>query len=82
MSYELKNINDLFKDSFNGFRVDPNPKVLDNIEKNILLNQEANTFSEAFRNFKVQPAAKVWNIIRRKLWFADFVSYIPLSLNI
>jgi len=82
MSDKLKNINDLFKDSFDGFKVDPAPDVWDKIEDKMMLNQGSGTFREAFRDFKVQPGTKVWNIIRRKLWFADFVSFSPLNFNI
>ncbi len=79
MSKEFRNIEDLFKDSFENAKVTPNKEIWDNIENNL---RSESYFHNKFKSYFVQPSNKIWTNIQRKLFYLNFFRFSLQRFNV
>ncbi|MFH2143160.1 MAG: hypothetical protein ABIJ97_12100, partial [Bacteroidota bacterium] len=74
-----QNIEDLFKDKFDGLRSSPNSDLWGKIENQL---DEASFFQKKFEGYRVNPGNKIWFQIRNKLLWYDFLKFSYSSFNL
>ncbi|PLX01225.1 MAG: hypothetical protein C0594_13765 [Marinilabiliales bacterium] len=82
MRDNFDNINEMFGEGFDDFRVDPSPGVWDSIEKKLNKKDLSELNKETFRDYKVNPSEGLWNTIARKLWLHNFFRFTANQLNV
>lgn len=75
-------IEDLFKNSFDGYKTNPGNDVWKGINRQLWKRSFGAFFKASFDGYKVEPASLVWKNIVRKLWFYNFVRFNVASFNI
>jgi hypothetical protein len=81
MEGNFENMENLFND-LDGYKVDPNPDVWNNIEKE-LGKKQMNPFNgDTFAGFRITPSAGLWSTISQKLWIHNFWRFTANQFNI
>lgn len=75
----INNIEDFFKDKFDGMKSAPNSDVWGNIESKL---DEAYVFHKKFDGYSSNPGSNVWVNIKRRLFLFDFLRFSYSSFNI
>jgi hypothetical protein len=75
-------IEDIFRDEFKDFSLEPSDKVWDGIENQISGMRLEHLYQVKFRGFKMSVADHVWRRIATALWFNKFLHFSPFSFNI
>ncbi|MBI4944793.1 MAG: hypothetical protein HY840_00170 [Bacteroidetes bacterium] len=76
------NIEDLFKNTLEGHKVEPKTNVWNGIRRKLWVREFRLFFRNSFENFKIDPSASVWPAIVRKLWLYQFLRFSPSTFNI
>lgn len=76
------NIEDLFKDNFDGHKVEPKANVWNGISKTLWKRELRGFFKLSFENYQVLPSVAIWSSIARRLWFYNFLRFNPASFNV
>ena len=82
MSDAFGNINDMFKEGLDDFKVDPQPEVWNSIEQNLGKMEFSKFNKQTFEEVKVEPSEGLWHKIQRKLWIHNFYRFTFNQLNI
>lgn len=75
-------IEDIFRDEFKDFSLEPSEKVWSGIENQISGMRLEHLYQEKFRGFKMNVSDAVWRRIATALWFNKFLHFSPFSFNI
>lgn len=78
MSDNLRNIEDLFRETFENAKVTPNEETWNNIENNL---RSESYFKNKFSGYFVQPSNSVWVNIQRRLILINFFRFNLTSFN-
>ncbi|MBN2680970.1 MAG: hypothetical protein JXR58_00555 [Bacteroidales bacterium] len=79
---ENQNIEDIFRKAAEKYKVEPNEKVWNNVEKEIWNNNFFNRLHEILNKYSVVPGTHVWNNVQRKLAYLMFFRFSWTSMNI
>ena len=77
-----RNIEDVFKDSFEGQEMQPSKRVWTGINRKLWKYQLGGFFKGRFSDFNLEPAPALWSSISRKLWWALFLRFSLTRFNI
>ena len=79
---ENLNIEDLFKNSFEGQEMQPSKGVWNGINSKLWRYQLGGFFKGKFSDYKLDPSSALWSNISRKLWWILFFRFSLTRFNI
>jgi len=82
MENKHKNIEDLFKSSFDNYKIEPRADLWNNVEKKVRYTNAYNTLIDFLKNYSVTPNSAVWNNISKQLFYLNFLRFNLRTFNV